>query len=469
MGIIIFVLIIWLSFKILEWAFPSSSDSNNDKETSNHDNVAIDSNSNEEPSSYNVGSIDSSNDKETSNHNVGAIDDKPLTIDILPPDLKYNNEVYISFRNKVRKAYESFKKPGYKYCIKWDSDIDGYVIFDSDFPSVGDPIYSVGVHYDDENLIRSKLDDPFFILVSYGIFFDRRDYDEYEEKAEYLNNSEKRKPAIFYTVNTVGNSNLGVYYCNLAVANNKHICEDTEKLGEAGLFEELHLQAKQAYYNGEDVYGDKIKNEKFSFISGSNSDKENYSQILEATDEKPSDLKYNNEVYISFRNIVQKAYESYKKSGYIIAWDSDMDGFLVLEDGSLSDGSSAYAVKVHYDDRNLYKLDDPFYILVTYDIFFDRRDYDDYKEKAEYLNNYLHKELKIPGIYFNVEKIEGSNLGVYHCNFVISNNKILCEETEKLGEAEVFKQTINEARKAHREGEELYRNKISRDEINSSN
>ena len=146
-----------------------------------------------------------------------------------------------------------------------------------------------------------------------------------------------------------------------------------------------------------------------------------------------------------------------------------MDGFLVLEDGSLSDGSSAYAVKVHYDDRNLYKLDDPFYILVTYDIFFDRRDYDDYKEKAEYLNNYLHKELKIPGIYFNVEKIEGSNLGVYHCNFVISNNKILCEETEKLGEAEVFKQTINEARKAHREGEELYRNKISRDEINSSN
>ena len=48
MGIIIFVLIIWLSFKILEWAFPSSSDSNNDKETSNHDNVAIDSNSNEE-------------------------------------------------------------------------------------------------------------------------------------------------------------------------------------------------------------------------------------------------------------------------------------------------------------------------------------------------------------------------------------------------------------------------------------
>lgn len=218
--------------------------------------------------------------------------------------------------------------------------------------------------------------------------------------------------------------------------------------------------AKKAWYEGKEIYGDKIKNAEFSFISGSNSDKENYSQILEATDEKPSDLKYNNEVYISFRNIVQKAYESYKKSGYIIAWDSNMDGFLVLEDGSISDGSSAYSVTVHYDDRNRYKLDDPFYILVVYDIFFDRRYYDDYKEKAEYLNNYLHKELKGLGIFYTVGKIEGSNLGVYHFNLVISHNKNLFEETEKLGEAEVFERTINAAREAYLEGEEIYNAKI---------
>ena len=156
-------------FKILQWAFSSLSDSNNDKEISNHDDGAIDSNSNEEPSSYNVGDVDSNNNKETANQTVGTFDDKPLTIDILPPDLKYNNEVYISFRNKVRKAYESFKKPEYEYCIKWNSDIDGYSIFDSDFPSVGDQIYSVGVYYDYQNIF--KLNDPFFILVSYGIFF----------------------------------------------------------------------------------------------------------------------------------------------------------------------------------------------------------------------------------------------------------------------------------------------------------
>lgn len=443
-------------FKILQWAFSSLSDSNNDKETSNHDDVAIDSNNNEEPSSYNVGAIDSNNNKETANQTVGTIDDKPLTIDIVPPDLKYNNEVYISFRNKVRKAYESLKKSEYR--ISWESDMDGFVIVENDSPLIGDTVYAVNVRHDDQKLL--ELNDPFYIVGSYGIIFDRRDYNDYKEKADYLNDCETIERNIYYSVDTIKGTNFGIYYANIVATNNKKICEYTEELGEAELFKRLMNMAKKAWYEGKEIYGDKIKNAEFSFISGSNSDKENYSQILEATDEKPSDLKYNNEVYISFRNIVQKAYESYKKSGYIIAWDSNMDGFLVLEDGSISDGSSAYSVTVHYDDRNRYKLDDPFYILVVYDIFFDRRYYDDYKEKAEYLNNYLHKELKGLGIFYTVGKIEGSNLGVYHFNLVISHNKNLFEETEKLGEAEVFERTINAAREAYLEGEEIYNAKI---------
>ena len=123
-------------FKILQWAFSSLSDSNNDKETSNHDDRAIDSNNNEEPSSYNVGPIDSDRNKDTSNNNVGAIDSKPS-------DLKYKNEVYISFRDKVQKAYESYKKSGYN--ITWDSNADGFFILEDGSISDGSSMYSVNV------------------------------------------------------------------------------------------------------------------------------------------------------------------------------------------------------------------------------------------------------------------------------------------------------------------------------------
>ena len=458
MGIIIFVLIIWLSFKILEWAFPSSSDSNNDKETSNHDNVAIDSNSNEEPSSYNVGDIDSNNNKETFNHDVGAIDDKPS-------DLKYNNEVYISLRNKLQKAYESFKKSGYD--IEWDSNIDGFLMFDeNDSSSVDDQIYSVEIHYDDQNLFELK--DPFYI-VKYGITFERSDHDDYIEKADYLNNSEKRKPAIFYTTNIIKDSNFGVYYANLIIADHKTLCEDAEKLGEVELFELLILGAVRAYLEGEEIYDDKIRNENTNHDVGaidSNSDKENYSHIVGATDDKPSDLKYNNEVYISFINKVQKAYESFKRSGYNIEWDSNIDGFTIFERGPLPVDSSTYTVEVHYDDQNRFKLNDPFYIVVKSGIVFERSDYDDYKKKAEYLNN---RETKESGIFYNVGIIEDSNFGVYYANSMAFNIKKLCEDMEELGEAELFKQLFIGTRQIYHEGEEIYGAKLAKDEMNSSN
>ena len=464
MGIVIFVLIIWLSFKILEWSFPSSSDSNNDKETSNYDNVAIDSNSNEEPSSYNVGDIDSNNNKETFNHDVGAIDDKPS-------DLKYNNEVYISLRNKLQKAYESFKKSGYD--IEWDSNIDGFLMFENDSSSVDDQIYSVEIHYDDQNLFELK--DPFYI-VKYGIIFERSDHDDYIEKADYLNNSEKRKPAIFYTTNIIKDSNFGVYYANLIIADHKTLCEDAEKLGEVELFELLILGAVRAYLEGEEIYDDKIRNENTNHDVGaidSNSDKENYSHIVEATDDKPSDLKYDNEVYISFRNIVQKTYESYKKSGYNISWKSDLDGFTISEDGSLSVGSSMYIVHVQNEDPSVQnedlssELDNQFCIVVAYGVLIERINSYDYEVKAEYLNN---RETKESGIFYNLSNLKDPNLGVFYCNMVINDcdYNYLCKRTKELGEAEFFKRLMSEAREFYYEGQELFGDEVLRGAKNSS-
>lgn len=206
----------------------------------------------------------------------------------------------------------------------------------------------------------------------------------------------------------------------------------------------------------------------FSFLFGGSSDKKTSGYNVGSIDNKPSDLKYKNEVYISFRTKVQKAFESYKSSGQNVIWDPDADGFFILESNSPSDGDRMYAVKVHYDDQNLFKLKDPFYILVTYGVLFERSSYDYYKEQAEYLNNYLYNEIKRPGIFYTLDTIQGTNFGVYYCNFVVSNNKNLCEETKKLGEARVFKQLISEARQAYSEGLELYGDKVLKDAKNFS-
>lgn len=206
----------------------------------------------------------------------------------------------------------------------------------------------------------------------------------------------------------------------------------------------------------------------FLFLFRSNNNKKTSSYNVGPVDNKPSELKYKNEVYISFRNKVQKAFESYKKSGHNIIWDSETDGFTLSENNlPPSNGSELYSVKVVYDNQNLFKLEDPFYILVTYGVLFERRNYDSHKEKAEYLNNYLYKEIKRPGIFYTVDTLEGTNFGIYYCNFVVSNNNNLCEETKKLGEAEVFKQLISEARQACYEGQKLYNAKIIKEIKNS--
>lgn len=235
MGRIIFLLmllfVLWLIFKILKGII----------------SFLFGSNSNKETSSQTVEDIDSNSNKETSNHDEGTIDDKLS-------DLKYDNEVYISFRNKVQKAYESYKKSGYR--VSWDSDNDGFLMFDNDSASVGGLIYEINVRHDDRNIF--KLDDPFYIVVSYGITFDRRDYDDYEEKAEYLNNKETRSTSIFYTVDIIEDSNFGVYYTHFLASNNESLCKETKEFGEAELFRQLIIVAKEAYHEGEEIYGDEV-------------------------------------------------------------------------------------------------------------------------------------------------------------------------------------------------------------------
>lgn len=199
---------------------------------------------------------------------------------------------------------------------------------------------------------------------------------------------------------------------------------------------------------------------------------ENKEPIVEETsnhdvrDDKPSDLKYNSEVYISLRNIVYKAYESFKESGYNIMWESDRDRFIIHESGESSDSDSIlYIVEVRHADQNPAELNDPFCILVTYGAFFDRFYYDNYKEKAEYLNNYLRKELKKFSIFYTVETIEHSKVAIYYCKIVASNIKALCEEAEKMGEAELIKELMSDAERLYYNGENEYLNKLSRDAV----
>lgn len=200
----------------------------------------------------------------------------------------------------------------------------------------------------------------------------------------------------------------------------------------------------------------------FGSSSSSNSNKKIYGHLIEGIDEGPSDLKYKNGVYVSFRNKVQKAYESFKQSGHKVVWDSNIDGFYIFEGDSLSIGSSIYTIYVQYDKKNVFKLDDPFIIFVSYGYVFLEGNYRTYKEQADYINDYFYKE-KRPGVFFHVDKFEDSDLGIYYTDRVISNNKNLCEETERLGEAEVFRQVISETKQTYREGEEVYHAKILED------
>ena len=193
------------------------------------------------------------------------------------------------------------------------------------------------------------------------------------------------------------------------------------------------------------------------FLFGHNNNQKTSAYNVESDGNKPPDLKYKNAVYISFRRKVYKAFETLKKEGYFVTWDLDGDGFLVPGSDSLSEGSEIYAVAVHFDDKNIFGLKDPYYILVTCGVLFRNSDTDRYKKMTEFLNKFVYEELKQPGVFYNVDHLKNEDFGVCYCNLVVSNNKNLYEETKKLGEAEVFKRVFKEARQGYYDGVATYR------------
>jgi hypothetical protein len=182
-------------------------------------------------------------------------------------------------------------------------------------------------------------------------------------------------------------------------------------------------------------------------------------------EEKEPELKYKNAVYISFRRKVYKAFEAYKKDGYIAIWDSDLDGFIIPGSNSLSAGAEIYSINVEFDEKNLLQLKDPYYVMVSYGIVFKKSDFDRRKKMCEHLNKFIFEELKKPGVMYNLKPIEGYDFGIFYFNIIISNNKALYEGTKKLGEAELFKQVFCDAKKGYLDGLNLYRTRCGKDSI----
>ena len=249
----------------------------------------------------------------------------------------------------------------------------------------------------------------------------------------------------------MGKSNLRVFFCNVIIDNNTNLCKATKELGEAEVFKRLMDGAREYYCDGQEIYGDK----------------DTSSHNVRVIDNEPSDLKYDNEGYISFRNKVQKAYESFKKSGHKIEWNSDIDGFILSEATNLSLDRLVYMVNVGCDNQNLFESNNPFWITVSYGVILWQPFFSCYKDQVEYLNNYL-EEIERPEIFFASGTVGNSNLSVYFCNLVVDNNNYLCKKTEELGEAELFKQLMNDVRRAYYDGRELYWDKLERDKEKNS-
>lgn len=173
--------------------------------------------------------------------------------------------------------------------------------------------------------------------------------------------------------------------------------------------------------------------------------------------EDESELKYKNAVYISFRDKVHKAFEVLKKEEYPVRWTLDDCGFIVPISGSIFEGSEIYEASVRFDDKNRFTSKDPYYLLLAYGVLFKESDLDYYKKMSEYLNKYIYKELKKPGIFFSLDYVEDTEFKIFYCNLIISNDKNSYTKVQKLSDVDGFKYFFDEAKQAYYEGINLYR------------
>lgn len=102
------------------------------------------------------------------------------------------------------------------------------------------------------------------------------------------------------------------------------------------------------------------------FFTSSNDHQKDLIYHEEPADNKPPELRYKNAVYISFRRKVYLAFVAFKEVGYNIVWNLAGDGFIRYEGDISSEGSEQYSVMVYHDDKNLFKLKDPYVIMVSY-------------------------------------------------------------------------------------------------------
>ena len=177
---------------------------------------------------------------------------------------------------------------------------------------------------------------------------------------------------------------------------------------------------------------------------------------------KMPELKYKNAVYISFVRKVYRAYESYKRAGDKVTWKPEIDGFRVLYRESMLTDSVLYEVVVCHDDDNVFNLKDPYYIKISYKFSLKKEEIDYYKDLSDYINNYYRTNgLLDLGflIYHNVVTDDIASVGMYSCNIIISNNKVLYKHTKEHGEAAVFGMLLKIARDRYTEALELYRAK----------
>ena len=244
-GAIIFYLVLRLIFKILNGIYSSLFDSNSNEETSNHDDGAIDSNSN-------------NNQEPVIENTSNPIEDSEPVVEEKEPELKYKNAVYISFRRKVYKAFEAYKRAGEN--VVWDLEADGFSYPIGSSMSEGREVYQVMVRRDNDNSFG--LADPYYIRIVYSVAFKKDDLDHYIEVANYLNDYYHLtldKSNIFHEVRFSESMQLGVYFCSILATDNKVLYELTKQHGEPKLFAMLLKRAEQLYTEGLELYKNRHK------------------------------------------------------------------------------------------------------------------------------------------------------------------------------------------------------------------
>lgn len=219
-------------FKIIQWMFRALSSlfSSNSSETTNSDS-------------------DESNSSKTTNSN--SDEDKE-------PPLKYDNPVYKTFRKKVYNTYKAMKEEGYP--LRWLPESDTFVYFVDDSLSEGSAMYSVGVQFDKEKNYISE--DPYYILISYGIFLKGSEFDRYNNMTMLLNkyiNYELNRPQICYAISNVENGDFILHSCSFIIFDNQFLDEQAQILGEVEMFKQLLHDSRVTYNRTIEDYKAKYK------------------------------------------------------------------------------------------------------------------------------------------------------------------------------------------------------------------